>query len=87
MEKSSWLRLYTWGALQGPAPSSTVAGFKGEVTTILLTLHENHTIQNKLTMRSVPDPPLRVGDEKHTSSAARWVWVQDYSSTAHSALR
>ena len=50
---------------------------KGEVTTILLTLHENRTIQNKLTMRSVPDPPVHAGDEKHTSSAARWVWVQD----------
>ena len=25
--------------------------------------------------RSVPDPPVRAGDEKHTSSAARWVWV------------
>ena len=47
------------------------------VTTILLTLHENRTIQNKLTTRSVPDPPVRAGDEKHTSSAARWVWVRD----------
>ena len=34
------------------------------------TLHENRTIQNKLTTRSVPDPPVRAGDEKHTSSAA-----------------
>ena len=41
----------------------------------LLTLHEN--LQNKLTMRSVPDPPVHAGDEKHTSSAARWVWVRD----------
>ena len=47
------------------------------VTTILLTLHENRTIQNKLTTRSVPDPPVRAGDEKHTSSAARWVWARD----------
>ena len=38
---------------------------------------ENRTIQNKLTTRSVPDPPVRAGDEKHTSSAARWVWVRD----------
>ena len=42
------------------------------------TPHENHGIQNKLTMSSVPDPPVRTGDEKHTSSAARWVWVRDY---------
>ena len=24
--------------------------------------------------RSVPDPPVRAGDEKNTSSAARWVF-------------
>ena len=40
-----------------------LASFKGEVTTILLTLHENRTIQNKLTTRSVPDPPVRAGDD------------------------
>ena len=36
-----------------------------------------HAIQNKLTVRSVPDPLVRAGDEKRTSSAARWVWAQD----------
>ena len=46
-------------------------------TTILLTLYENRTIQNKLTTTSLPDPPVRAGDEKHTSSAARWVWARD----------
>ena len=46
----------------------------GAVTTILLTLHENRI---KLTTRSVPDPPVRAGDEKYTSSAARRVWVRD----------
>ena len=35
------------------------------VTTIQLTLYENRTIQNKLTTRSVPDPPVRAGYEKN----------------------
>ena len=55
-----------------------------EVTTIQLTLHENPTIQNKHTTRSVQDPPVRAGDEKHTSSAARWVWVRDNNESLHS---
>ena len=29
------------------------------IITILLTLYENRTIQNKLTTKSVPDPPVR----------------------------
>ena len=42
-----------------------------------LKTHENCVFQNKLTMWSVPDSPVRASDERHTSSATRWVWVRD----------
>ena len=43
------------------------------VTTRLVTPRENRVIKNKLTTLSVPDPPVCTGDERHASSAARWV--------------